>query len=276
MFSCSVIIPSFNRAHCLPRALDSVLAQTLTPNEIIVIDDGSTDHTVELIKQNYPQVKLLTQTHAGVSCARNYGIQSATNDWIALLDSDDAWGKDKLKKQWSAINDHKEYLICHTDEIWYRHNRRVNPMQKHQKRGGYIFQYCLPLCAISPSSAIIHRQVFAKLGFFDESLPACEDYDLWLRITAHYPVLYLAEKLTLKYGGHADQLSKMWGQDRFRITALCKIIDSKVLTDTDKQAALSILQQKISIYIKGAKKRAKFTEVRKYESISKQYGLRLS
>ncbi len=100
--------------------------------------------------------------------------------------------------------------VCHTDEIWIRNGRRVNARKKHGKKGGWIFQHCLPLCAMSPSSIMIHRDVFTALGGFDERLPACEDYDLWLRITARYPVLFTRQPLIEKYGGHDDQLSRKY------------------------------------------------------------------
>jgi glycosyltransferase involved in cell wall biosynthesis len=252
----SVIIPTHNRAHTLKRALDSVLQQTLPADEIIVVDDGSTDNTAELLQTEYPQAVYLQQANAGVSRARNAGINAARNDWLALLDSDDAWHPQKLERQAHALQTQPQYRLCHTDEIWIRNGKRVNPMNKHAKRGGYIFQHCLPLCAISPSSVLMHRDLLDEVGPFDETLPACEDYDLWLRITARYPVLYLDEALITKYGGHDDQLSrKHWGMDRFRIQALEKIINRGELNPEDRRAALEMLEQKLGILLTGARKR---------------------
>lgn len=251
----SVIIPTHNRAHTLARALDSVLQQTLPADEIIVIDDGSTDNTAALMEE-YPDVVYLRQPNAGVSHARNTGIAAARNDWLALLDSDDAWHPQKLERQVRALQPQPGYRLCHTDEIWIRNGARVNPMNKHAKRGGRIFQHCLPLCAISPSSVLLHRGLFDDTGPFDETLPACEDYDLWLRITAKYPVLYLDEPLITKYGGHADQLSrKHWGMDRFRIQALENILHRGTLNAADRRAALEMLNQKLNILLAGARKR---------------------
>lgn len=251
----SVIIPTWNRAHTLARALDSVRQQTRPAAEILVIDDGSTDNTAALMAE-YPDVVYLRQPNAGVSHARNTGIAAARNDWLALLDSDDEWHPQKLERQVRALQPQPDYRLCHTDEIWVRNGKRVNPMNKHAKRGGWIFQHCLPLCAISPSSVLLHRGLFDDTGPFDETLPACEDYDLWLRITAKYPVLYLDEPLITKYGGHADQLSRQhWGMDRFRIDALEKIIHHGELNPANRRAALEMLDQKLNILLAGARKR---------------------
>ncbi len=257
MTTISVIIPTYNRAHTLKRALDSVLAQTRAANEIIVVDDGSTDATEQLIKQNYPQVIYVRQANQGVSAARNTAIKIAKGEWLALLDSDDEWLPNKLETQLALLEQQPNHKFIHSDEIWIRNGVRVNQMKKHAKKGGHIFQNCLPLCAISPSAAMIHKDLFAEIGLFDESLPACEDYDLWLRITARYPVLYCEDALILKYGGHEDQLSQQhWGMDRFRIRALISCLDNCELSESDYAAARKILTKKLRILLKGAEKHA--------------------
>ncbi len=275
-FPISVVIPTYNRAAVLPRAVESVCRQTLPPKEIIVVDDGSTDETAKLIAEKFPHVVSIRQKHQGVSGARNRGIRAATGEWIAFLDSDDEWLPRKLETQVRALQAHPDYRICHTNEIWIRRGRRVNPKKKHRKYGGYIFRHCLPLCVISPSSVLIHRDVFRELGLFDEQLPACEDYDLWLRFCAHYPILYLEMPLIIKYGGHEDQLSRrFWGMDRFRIYALEKIIQSTVLSEADRAAALKELLRKIQIYLQGARKRQRIREVKRYEEKRRRYLLLL-
>ena len=252
----SVIIPSWNRADRLAAALDSVRAQSLVPHEVIVVDDGSTDNTRELLSRHYPEVRYLYQQNNGVSSARNTGIMAASGDWIALLDSDDRWEPLKLERQQQAIQAQPGYRLCHCDEIWIRNGKRVNPMKKHAKQGGKIFRHCLPLCVISPSAVMIQREVFAGIGLFDENLPACEDYDLWLRICARHPVLFVNQPLVIKVGGHDDQLSRRyWGMDRFRVQALEKILATGVLDEQDHAAALHMLQEKLAILIQGADKR---------------------
>ncbi len=266
----SVIIPAFNRAHTLPKALDSVLSQTLKPREIIVVDDGSTDET-NAVLANYPGLCIISQDNRGVSAARNVGIEKAGGEWLAFLDSDDEWLKEKLEKQWDAICiDDK--LICHTEEIWIRNGQRVNPMKKHKKFGGIIYERCLPLCVISPSSVMIHRSVFKDVGVFDESLEVCEDYDLWLRICAKYSVLFIDEPLIVKYGGHEDQLSrKYWGMDRFRVKALEKMMSFGALNDEDEKATVNMILQKCGIIINGMKKRGNNDEAEKWQSKIEKY-----
>ena len=266
----SVIIPAFNRAHTLPKALDSVLSQTLKPREIIVVDDGSTDET-NAVLANYPGLCIISQDNRGVSAARNMGIKKAGGEWLAFLDSDDEWLKEKLEKQWDAICiDDK--LICHTEEIWIRNGQRVNPMKKHKKFGGIIYERCLPLCVISPSSVMIHRSVFEDVGVFDESLEVCEDYDLWLRICAKYSVLFIDEPLIVKYGGHKDQLSrKHWGMDRFRVKALEKMMSFGALNDEDEKATVNMILQKCGIIINGMKKRGNNDEAEKWQSKIEKY-----
>jgi GT2 family glycosyltransferase len=138
-------------------------------------------------------------------------------------------------------------------------------MRKHAKHGGDIFYLCLPRCIISPSSAVIHQCVFEKVGVFDEALPACEDYDLWLRICALYPVLFVPEALLVKYGGHEDQLSRRhWGMDRFRIQALEKMLSMDGLSAAHRKAVLDRLLEKLYIVLKGARKHNNVTLVRDY------------
>ena len=227
-----------------------------------MIDDGSTDGTVPWLKKEYPTVKLIEQANQGVSAARNAGIQQAKSEWIALLDSDDEWFPEKLERQVKELQKYPEILFCHTDEIWIRKGVRVNPMKKHQKFGGMIFSKCLDICRISPSSALFSRTLLDDVGWFDETLPICEDYDLWLRITAKFPVLFINDPLIIKYGGHRDQLSRsVDGIEQYRITALEKILKGPNLTKTDRSAAVQMLIKKLNIYLTGLKKRGRARQV---------------
>ncbi len=235
--------------------------------EIIVVDDGSQDGTGDLIRHRYPQVHYLRQPNGGVSSARNRGIGAAGGDWIAFLDSDDAWLPDKLAAQCAVLREYPNIRLCHTQEVWIRNGRRVNQMDKHAKSRGYIFRACLPRCVISPSAALLHRSLFDALGTFDEDLPACEDYDLWLRICATEPVAFVPGPQIRKYGGHADQLSrKHWGMDRFRVRALEKIIDSGRLDAGDRATACAMLIRKAGILAAGARKRGRIERAAYYES----------
>jgi len=268
----SAIIPVFNRAETLIRALDSVAAQTRPPDEVIVVDDGSTDGVEEIIARHYPGVRVIRQANAGVSSARNRGIAAASGEWIALLDSDDEWRPRKLERQMQALAEKPGYHLCHTNEIWIRNGRRVNEGKRHKKSGGHIFYKCLPLCVISPSSVVIRRELLRELGGFDESLPVCEDYDLWLRICARHPVLFVEEALTVKYGGHDDQLSRRYsGMDRFRILAIDRVLEEGVLGDADRATAVETLLDKAAVYLNGAEKRGKLEEAAHYEALREKY-----
>ena len=268
----SVIIPGYNRAHLLPRCLDSVLAQEFKPIEIIVVDDGSTDSTRSLLQGSYPGVRLITQENKGVSAARNAGIRAATGTWLAFLDSDDTWFPAKLGRQVQAVEASPGSNIVHTDEIWIRNGVRVNPHRKHRKYGGSIFKHCLPLCVISPSSVMIHRRVFDLVGLFDETLPVCEDYDLWLRISARMPVLFIREPLITKYGGHDDQLSSRYrGMDRYRIRSIDRILNEVDLEPSDRSAAITTMAGKIRIYLNGARKHNNQVYVRECEELLERY-----
>ena len=258
----SVIIPTFNRKHTLQRAIDSVLAQTFKPYEIIIVDDGSKDGTKEWLLQNYPSVQYIHQPNNGVSSARNKGIQISQGSWIALLDSDDEWMPEKLEYQRRFLEVNRDSSFCHTNEIWIRNGVRVNQKKKHKKYGGDIFKHCLDICRISPSSSIIKKDVFEEVGAFDESLTVCEDYDLWLRVTAKFNILFLDEPLIKKYGGHLDQLSRVpEGIEQYRIRSLEKILSMGSLTETQFRSAKDMLIHKLNIYAKGLKKRDKYEEL---------------
>lgn len=237
----SVIIPTYNRAHVLGRAVDSVLAQTYSPVEVVVVDDGSTDTTPELLAGYGDRIRVLTQENAGVSAARNLGIRESRGDFIALLDSDDAWTPDKLAVQMEVMAGDPGILICQTEEVWIRNGRRVNPKVKHKKPSGMIFEPSLKLCLVSPSAVMMRRNLFELKGMFNETFPVCEDYDLWLRVSRDTPVHLIDVPCTIKYGGHDDQLSASHSQDKYRIQSILNLIREGGLSQTQKGAALKVL-----------------------------------
>ena len=270
----SAIIPTYNRSHTISRAIKSVLSQTYKIDELIVVDNGSTDDTLELIKKNFPNIVCIKEKKLGVSAARNTGISKVDkkSEWIAFLDSDDEWCPRKIESQVAAILEQNKYRLVHTDEIWYRRGQFVNQMKKHKKSGGDIFHDCLQRCLVSPSSVMIRRDLLNEVGLFDEDLAVCEDYDLWLRITARETILHIDRPLTIKYGGHDDQLSrKFWGMDRFRIQSIEKLVASNALTANQAYAAKEVAIAKIEILINGAMKRGNAEFVNFYQKKLKEF-----
>ncbi len=254
----SVVIPTFNRISLVARAIDSVLKQSLNPYEIIVVDDGSDDGTSEMIQNKYKSIKLIQQQNNGVSAARNKGIKHAKGDWIGLLDSDDEWTEKKLENQADRLIKTPEYDFCHTNEIWIRDGVRVNQRKKHEKYGGYIFDKCLDICRISPSSVLFRKNILDHVGWFDNQLPVCEDYDLWLRITSEYRILFIDDPLIIKYGGHDDQLShSIESIEFFRIKSLENLLDRTGLSTDNRILAIQMIIKKYNIYLNGLVKRKK-------------------
>ncbi len=269
----SVIIPTYNRADFVLEAIESVLNQTYQNFELIVVDDGSTDETEEKVQKSFPnKLSFIKQPNQGVSSARNTGIQSSNGDWIAFLDSDDYWLPKKLDIQTMFLQKNQSALICQTEEIWIRKDKRVNQKKIHKKHSGLIFEYCLPLCIVSSSSVIIKRELLDRVGGFDTNLPACEDYDLWLRIAKDHPIYFIDEPLIIKRGGRSDQLShQYWGMDRFRVHALVNLLESNILNQAQKELTLLELEKKCNILIQGFLKRKNMVDAKKYEDLKKRF-----
>jgi glycosyltransferase involved in cell wall biosynthesis len=271
----SVIIPTYNRQHLFEIALESVLNQTYRDFEVIIVDDGSTDQTREVIKIfDDSRVKYHYQENHGVSHARNRGLEISRGKFIAFLDSDDSWVPQKLERVNEAINRHPHLSIFHTDEIWYKGKRLLSQKKKHKKPSGYVYLKALPLCCIGMSTAVVKRDVFKKIGLFDESLPACEDYDFWLRATHSFEVKLINENLTIKDGGRTDQLSSQRGLDKHRIKALEKMLRSNSLNEEEYKLTLGELVKRCQIYALGAKKRGRLKEANLYNEFATKYLVR--
>jgi len=268
----AVILPTYNRAWCLAEAVESVLAQRFGDFELIVVDDGSTDDTPAVLSRYEGRVRTIRQENRGVSAARNRGIAASRSPLVAFLDSDDLWLPGKLARQVAFFDEHPEAAICQTGEIWVRNGRRVNPGLRHRKPSGWIFEPSLELCLVSPSAVMARRGLFAEVGLFDETLPACEDYDLWLRVSLRHPVFLLPEPGVVKRGGHADQLSRGWGLDRHRVRAIEKILRTERLTPGQRAAAVRVLQRKCRIYAEGCRKRGRPEEAEAYERLARRFG----
>jgi len=267
----SVIIPTYNRWPMVGAAVQSVLAQSFLDFELIVVDDGSTDATAVELAKFGSQLRYFKQDRSGVSAARNLGVRQSCGRVIAFLDSDDLWDPDKLKIQVRFMENTPEVRICQTDEVWIRNGVRVSPKFKHRKPSGDIFELSLDLCLVSPSAVMMTRELFDRCGGFDESLPVCEDYDLWLRIARDSPVPLIAQPLVVKHGGHADQLSRStWGLDRYRVIALQKLLRSGV-AGARRAAVLRVLEYKVAVLAQGARKRGKVADAELYQAMLSEF-----
>ncbi|MBU1853503.1 MAG: glycosyltransferase family 2 protein [Candidatus Omnitrophica bacterium] len=262
----SVIIPTFNRAGLLKKAIESVFSQTYQDFELIVIDDGSWDDTARLVADFTGRLTYIKQSNKGPSAARNLGIRSSGGEFVAFLDSDDWWDREKLALQIDRMQKNPSYLVSHTQEIWYKNGKLLNQKHRHRKFHGYIFDNCLPLCVVSMSTVMIRRGLFDEVGLFDEGLRCCEDYDFWLRVSHKYPFLLIDKGLTLKDGGRIDQASFIYrqGMDKFRIHSILKIIKSGGLDEEQMNSAIQELEKKCNIYGNGCIKYGKIEEARYY------------
>ena len=267
----SVVIPTYNRDWIVKEAIESVLAQDFSDYELIVVDDGSDDRTPEILAAYEDPITVIRQSNRGVSAARNRGIAAATGRLIAFLDSDDLWLPQKLSVQVNFFAENPDAVICQTEERWVRNGVRVNPKKRHLKFSGMIFERSLALCLVSPSAVMITKALFDAVGVFDEDLPACEDYDLWLRISCRYPVDLIETPLIIKRGGHADQLSRAPGLDKFRIRSLMKLLEDNILTAPQKQAVVKTLTQKCAVYAGGCRKRGREEEAQYYDQLADRF-----
>ena len=263
----SVIIPTFNRSNFLRKAIESVLSQTYREFELIVVDDGSTDNTYEVVLGFKSEIVYIKQENRGAAAARNTGIKRAKNKFLAFLDSDDCWDKEKLATQIDEMQKNPSYLVSHTQETWYRNGVLLKQKRKHKKYSGYIFDKCLPLCAVGMSTVMIKKELFERVGEFDENFPCCEDYDFWLRVSVRHPFLFIDKPLTSKDGGKLDQLSFIYrtGMDKFRIQAIVKVLEAgNILSDKQRRLAMEELKRKCQIYGNGCVKHGREKEGKYY------------
>lgn len=263
-FEVTVVIPHFERETLLQQALESVVCQTEAPAQIIVVDDGSRRPPAELCRRY--GARLLATEHTGKpGAARNRGAEVAETPWLAFLDSDDVWLPEKLRRQRLRLESQSPMSLCHTREIWQRGERVVSQKNQKHRREGDVFSDALKKCMIGPSTVLLSKGVFDSLGGFDETLEIAEDYELWLRWTAKYPVAYCEEPLIIKRAGDWQQLSEKYGQiEIFRIEALFRLLD-KNLSGAHQLQLEGELQRKITIYAHGCRKRGRFDEALRLE-----------
>ena len=204
----SVIIPTYNRAHVVDRAIRSVLGQTYQDFEIIVVDDGSTDNTEEVVKSfNDFRIRYIRHDeNRGGSAARNTGIRAARGEFIAFLDSDDEWLREKLAKQMVLISTDQDCGAVYTNLLHFSNSGSAKVVMRNQPEGWILKDLLVSNVVGSTSSVVVKRECFSKAGLFDEKLPSCQDWDIWIRIARHYTFRRIPKPL-VRYALHPNRIS---------------------------------------------------------------------
>lgn len=219
----SIIIPTYNRAGTIMRSIQSVIEQSYTEWELIIIDDGSTDNTKDIVKSVMEQEVRIRYIHCpenkGQAFARNAGIQAAGGEYIAFQDSDDCWLPDKLQRQMSIMEAHPEYGLVY-GQVVYDENGMLSAPYPPVDGGEQVFKACLKQNQIGTPTMLVRKEVFDTIGLFDTSLAALEDYELALRITKRFPTGFVTAPVLKAYKS-ADSVSRDLGN---HLIASCIIL----------------------------------------------------
>ncbi len=216
----SVVVPCYNAAPFVAATLRSVLAQQGFELQVIVVDDGSTDGSPELVARDFPAVTMVRQTNAGVAAARNTGLAHARHDWVAFIDADDLWLPGKLQAQWALLSGHPEAGLAYTAwKVWTSNEpeptadwlaqlaRDAARSELWQGASGWIYPELLVDCEVWTSSVLVRRELLVQVGGFDAALRIGEDWDLWLRLSRLTPMLRVTRPLAI-YRMHPDSITK--------------------------------------------------------------------
>lgn len=272
----TVVIPVKNRASMLLRAVKSVLSQTYQDFDLVVVDDASDQDlsSVKALVEGEGHRWLRMKENLGPAAARNAGAELASGQWLAFLDSDDVWARDKLECQMAKFAENPEMEISQCEESWLRNGVPVKKNKYQHQPDGWIFETCVERCCISPSCVMLTRRLWQELGGFDTRYPVCEDYELWLRTSLSYPVGLVKSDsgpLVTRHGGHDDQLSfAVEAMDRFRLLAMLELLLKEELTKEQKLLLEKNVSQRASVLEKGALKRGKTTESITYSRAQKR------
>lgn len=271
----SVIIPVYNRYELLKEAVSTVMGQSFTDFELIVVDDGSTDmtSTIQLYYKKDPRFIYKKIEHNGMpGFVRNTGVKEAKGTYLAFLDSDDLWMKSKLEKQVQFLKSNPGIRLVHTRERWIRSGKEISQKGQNYQRSGMIFSDALVKCIIGPSTVVLEKELFLETGGFREDLEIAEDYELWLKVTDRNEAGYIDEPLITKRAGHGEQLSGKYGQiEIFRIRALYDLVEAKYFTGPHLKQARQELARKSRIYAAGCRKRGRYEEGARYEKLARRY-----
>jgi len=210
----SVVIPAYNYGHYIEGAVDSALQQSYENIEVIVVDDGSTDDTLQRLEryQGEPRFQVVTQLNSGAASARNRGVESSSGEMIAFLDADDSYRADNISEKVNFLTTYPEYAWCYSDWAWvdeagvaYKQGSDATVSLAHLKAQGDVFQKALQGYRLGTNVFLFRREVIESVGGFDENLAVLEDYDLYLRAAAGFPLGYV-DKVLCDVFQHEDSL----------------------------------------------------------------------
>lgn len=243
----SVIIPSYNCEPYIRQTITSVLDQSMKDLELIVVDDGSSDNTCQLVQQFGERVRLIRQQNARVCAARNRGIREARGQYLCFMDHDDAWFPHKLEVQLKTLQQYPQAAaVCSNFICWYPDAQGVYPaidsfklsedlLATDPEQSGWIYHRLLLDCCMLTSSTMIRAKVFEHCSAFDESLPYSEDWDLWIRLSRDYPLIKLAAPTTL-YRQHPAQGNRIVREVDYRTRLLENAVQQWGLVSQDGRA----------------------------------------
>lgn len=248
----SVIIPTFNSAQYLPQAIDSALSQSYAKVEIVVVNDGSTDNTKEVITPYQEKILYFYKENGGPGSARNFGIEKSHGEYIAFLDADDYWLPDKLQTQMDFIKKHREYALIHSNTWILEEYKELYPrFMNKQPSIGKIFKKLFLQNCINNLTVILKRECFDAVGGFDENeaLIGFEDYDLWLRIAVLYEIGYVDEIVSV-YRIHQRNISNEFKAIKSQIFLLEKF--KNINPATKNLFALLFFEKEKKVYFRWA------------------------
>jgi len=249
----SAVIPAYNSAAYINDAITSIHEQTHPIDEIIIIDDGSTDNTCEVVQRSKGNIIYIKQENQGPSAARNHGIKAASGDWIAFLDADDQWTPDKTKEQLITLKKYPKLRLIASDMAEIADSNIITPsvLNKHhlsdffQKLGGKPIPNALAALMeknfIPTGTVLVKRTTLFESGLFNPEIRFGEDLELWAKIAAHTPITCLAQvhMLRRQHGDNATQSTFPM------LTDLVKVCESIRHWDSDALVAQGINPNKL-------------------------------
>jgi len=298
----SVIVATHNKRDLLLEALESVFHQSYRDFDVIVVDDGSTDGTpvqvfsrfgaqpeaiAALARMNPTSIRPFSHSfvhhglpvhyhyygNRGLSSARNRGIRVARSPLLAFLDHEDAWSPDHLALSAEVHEDDAHPVISYVNECSPKERARARAARRDEPLSGMIFEHVLDASQICISSSMINRVCFNECGFFDENLPACADYDLWLRLCSRYPVVHVpGPQLTRRSVRHRSS-SRAWTWDRYRVYALEKAFQSGHLDPGQRLLVAEEIVRKCERLVDGFTKQTSDERANFYERKRKRFAL---